>query len=267
MKRVSIACLFAILIVTLAGPLSSCQSQSTQPAESTDPSTPLPDGPSVTPQVINCFNQLHNEAMQQIDAGTADLDIQIRVIEEKKHGLQELIAHLDDIVQELDEEVAQERLETGGWWEFTMPQEDLELYENEYYKLVKFDLRWDARVEDGFWKLTENIRVENKETGLAGVPDVFLDDLGMHHGELLDRKEAKLELQDESASIFAEIVGYEDDWEIEEMSSGVYEVSGYGLGYTDQLSFGEWYYYEESKSIEPKSQPASSLRDALTGKQ
>lgn len=251
-----------IAIVALAGLTYGCQPQTTPPIE---PSTPAAEVPSVALEVVTCFNQLHTEAMQRIDTDTADLDNHITVIKEKEQELQELKTQLDDVVQELDEQVAQERLTTGGWWEFTMPQEDFELYGNEYYELVEFRLRWNARVEEGFWELTKNIRVENRETGLIGVPEVFLDELEMHHGELIDRKEIKLELQEETARILAEIVDHEDDWEIEEMSRGVYEVSGYGLGYTGQLSFGEWYYYEESNSVEPKNQPAIGLRDALTG--
>lgn len=265
MKRITVACVVATLIVTLAGPSSSCQPQLTQSTQTTEPSTPRVEVTTATVEVVICFNELHNEAMLQIDADIADLDSQITVIEEKEQGLQELKTQLDNVVQELDEEVAQERLRTGGWWEFTMPQEDFGLYENEYYKLVEFHLRWDARVEEGFWELTKNIRVENKETGLAGVLEVFLGELGMNHGELINRKEIKLQLQSESARILAEIVDHEDDWEIVKMSNGVYEVSGYGLGYTDQPSFGEWYYYEESNSIEPKDQPAIGLRDALAG--
>ncbi len=261
-NKFNIAYMLIVFTISLILPFSGCWQQ---PAQITEPPVPKPEIPPITPKVITCLNQLHDESMQQIDADIADLDSRIAVVERKEQGLHELKTQLDDRVESLDMEVAQERLRTGGWWEFTMPQEDFELYEDEYYELVEFDLRWDARVEESIWKLKKDMAVSDRETGNTGTPQMFLEELSRYRSELVASKEAKLEQKEASDKLLSDVIGTKDAWEIEEISKGVYEIIGYGLGYTDQLSFGEWYYYEESKAIEPRFQAAISLRDAITG--
>jgi hypothetical protein len=262
MKKTAVLCVIAMLVVALAGPLSGCR---TQPAAPVEPSTTTPEVPSVAPEVVACFNQLHDEAMQQIDAEIADLDSRMAAVVEKKQNLQRLKDRIDNTVARVDEEVAQEELGTGYWWVIDLSEEEFDSYENDYYKLVELDVRWDARPAEGYWEMTKSIRVEDKETGATGVPEVLLGELEAYQEELSDNKAAEQELQEEAAGVLADVVSHEGDWETEEISEGVYKVSGYGLGYTGQLSLGEWYYYEESDSIEPKSQAAIGLRDALMG--
>ena len=265
MKRIVVICVFASLVLPLAWSLSGCQPQPAQPFEPPAPAPDAPELPSISRGVISCLRQLHNEAMQQIDAEIADLDNQITVIEEKELELEEIKTQIDEAVSALDEEVAQERLRTGGWWEFTMTEEELESYRNEYYELVEFELRWDARVKEGIWELDQDIAIRDRETGSAGTPELLQGELRMYNSELVDNKDVKIELQQESNRILTEVIGNQDAWEIDEISKGVYSVSGYGLGYTEQLSFGEWYCYQDSETIEPRSSASVNLKQMITG--
>ena len=54
-----------------------------------------------------------------------------------------------------------------------MPKEEFELYQNKYYELVEFYLRWDARTGEGIWALSKHIRIKDRETGTIGIPEVF----------------------------------------------------------------------------------------------
>jgi len=56
-----------------------------------------------------------------------------------------------------------------------------------------------------------------------------------------------------------------DTWEVTLQSESVYIVSGYGLGYQEgQLSYGRWYYYQATNSIEPISLASKELKDIIT---
>ena len=88
----------------------------------------------------------------------------------------------------------------------------------------------------------------------------------MYHSELVAEKEARSAAQQQADRILNQIIKPKNGWETEEVSSGVYSVSGYGLGYTDQMSFGKGYYYGDEKSIEPRSQEAMKLRNMITGR-
>lgn len=61
------------------------------------------------------------------------------------------------------------------------------------------------------------------------------------------------------------VLHYKNDWDIKEISTNVYSVSGYGLGHSDgQLSYGEWYFYESPKIMEPRSSDSKELKDIIT---
>lgn len=262
MKKFDVVSMLITFTLALILPFSGCQQQPVQP---TEPPVPTPDIPPITPEVITCLNQLHKGAMQQIDADIANLDSQIADIEEKELELEQLKNEIDETVTAVDKEIAQKKLETGGWWVFSLPEDEFDYYKNDYYELVKFDLRWDARMEESIWKPKRDIAVMDMETGNTGTSQIFLEELRRYRSELVASKEAKLEHKGASEQLLSEVIAHKDGWKIEEISKGVYKVSGYGLGYTGQLSLGEWYHFEESRSIEPKTQAAISLRDAITG--
>jgi len=73
-------------------------------------------------------------------------------------------------------------------------------------------------------------------------------------------------LMEEADWLLFRVLSNKNDWDIKEISTNVYSVSGYGLGYSDeQLSYGEWYYYESPKTMEPRSSASKKLKDAITG--
>lgn len=259
MKKLDVSIFMMVFLIWLC---SGCHKQ---PTPLTEPPAPVPEVPSITPMVINCLDRLHEEAMQQNDADIASLDSQIGYIESKELELEQLKNKIDETVAAVDQEIAQKKLETGGWWVFSLPEDEIDNYKNDYYELVQLDLRWDARMEERIWELKKDITVRDRETSNEGIPQVFLEELRWHQGELIAVKEAKIEEKEVSDSVLSDVIKHVDDWELDEISKGVYEVGGYGLGYTGQLSIGEWFYYEESNSIEPKTQSAISLRDVLTG--
>ena len=84
---------------------------------------------------------------------------------------------------------------------------------------------------------------------------------------LISKKNDKQYAQEEAEQILINATTQDDTWKINEISKNVYSVSGYGLGYYEnQLSMGEWYYYEDSKTIEARSSASIKLGDVITAK-
>jgi hypothetical protein len=77
---------------------------------------------------------------------------------------------------------------------------------------------------------------------------------------------AKLNAAEKASTVLNDMLQYADSWEIRDEGNEIYSVSGYGLGYTDQLTTGKWLYYLGPKNMEPKSPDSTRLKDILTAK-
>ena len=233
-----------------------------------EPSLEVPSDESelltLSQDIGNCLRKLHDSAADEIELEIADLDKQITTIENKGSALIQMIIQIDDAIAGLSEGVAEEKLVTGGYWYYILPEDEYYLFENEYFEISEFELHWHARVKEEKWELTmEKIMVRNKESGVDGPPEILLGELQPLYSGLVSNQSALTQMKEECAEILASVLDNSDTWEIEETSSMVYLVHGYGLGYEDQLVIGEWYYYLDSDSIQPKSPSAEKLKDVL----
>jgi len=77
---------------------------------------------------------------------------------------------------------------------------------------------------------------------------------------------AKLKAVEKANTVLNDMLQYADSWEIREEGNEIYSISGYGLGYTDQLTTGKWLYYLGLKNMEPKSPDSTRLKNILTAK-
>lgn len=218
----------------------------------------------LTEEVCNCFEELHTNAMDEIDLEIADLDGEIALIEEKATALMQITTQIDDAISILNEEVAKESLKTGMYWYFILPKEEYYMFLNKYFEISEFELRWLARTKEELWELTKrSIKIRDRETGVDGPPHTFEEKLERQYSDLISNKNAMIKAKEEAVEMLAAVLDKANDWGITEISSMVYLISGYGLGYNEQLCLGEWYYYEDSKTVEPKSSSASKLRDMI----
>jgi len=158
--------------------------------------------------------------------------------------------------------MAEEELVPGIYWYFNMPEEDFNYFENNYYQLVNFKLVWQKGGEG--WRLFSEISIMDKATKDPGIPAFFEKKVSSSKSHFVSSKIAKEEAKEEASQILTDVLKYKDAWKIMEVQEKVYSISGYGLGYTEQLSVGEWYYYEDPKVIEPKSSASRELMRSIT---
>lgn len=223
---------------------------------------PPPERPAVSEEVVTYLIELNDKAMQEMTAKIADLDKQIAEIEEKETYLHEIKSKIDREIIYSEEKMAEMKEKIGRYWIWSVPEENLKSFENKCYQLVKFELVYTGAEGTHF----DEISIMDKETGETATPESFETDLREIKKIYANRKTIKLKAQQEANQILSDVLQSKDTWKVNERDNGVYSISGYGLGYTDQLSIGEWYYYESSKTIEPMSAASIRLKDAIIGK-
>jgi hypothetical protein len=230
--------------------------------------------PATTPEVILTseeilayFAELNSTAVKEITLQVADLDKKIAEVEDKETKLAEIKAKIDETIAYWDEEMAENKdIRDYFYWEYTMPEEYFEYYENECYKLVTFEVQYHYSQDRLSWNTFQDIVIIDKASGVKDTIEVFEERLAVEKSPYVRGKTAKLEAVEKANTILNDMLHNSDGWEIREEGDEIYSIEGYGLGYTDQLTTGKWLYYLGSKTMEPKSQYSIRLNDILTAK-
>ena len=223
-----------------------------------------PTDPMIADKVITCLTELNGKALSEISTEVASLDNQIAEIERKEASFYKIRTEIDNFIKGTQEEMATREIETGLFWYYEVSEDELLAHETEYYAYGKVRLEYICT--DKGWECFPDITIRDKETADTGTPESFEADLNEYKLAYENRKTAKIKDGEKAYQILSEVVKTKDAWKVNETDKGIYSVSGYGLGYTDELSSGEWYYHEFSKTIEPMSPSSAKLRDAILGK-
>jgi hypothetical protein len=208
----------------------------------------------LTPEeVLAYFTGMNNNAVQEISLQEAKLA-------EIRATIDETIAHWDD------EMAGNKDIHDYFYWDYTLPEEYFGYYENDFYELVKFEVQYHYSQDRLSWNTFQDIIIRDKVSGVKNTPEVFESRLAVEKSPYVREKTAKLEATEKANAVLNDMLQYADSWEIREESNEIYSVSGYGLGYTDHLTAGNWLYYLGPKTMEPKSPDSARLKDILTAK-
>lgn len=250
--------LMLAVLITAVILLSACAKQA-----------PAPEVILTPEEVLAYLKELNSNAIQEITPQVADLDKKIAEVEEKEAKLAEIKAKIDETIAYLDEEMAEKYIQDYFYWVFTMPEENLGFYQNECYKLVTFEIQYhysQDRQDDPPWNIFLDITIMDKASEVKGTPETFEKYLAVEKSAYVREKTAKLEAVEKANTVLNDMLQYADSWEIREEGNEIYSISGYGLGYTDQLTTGKWLYYMDPNTMEPKSPPSIKLKNILTAK-
>jgi hypothetical protein len=231
-----------------------------------------PTTPEVTlspEEVMAYLTELNSNAIQEIALHIADLDKKIAMVEEKEEKLVEVQAMIDKDMAYLDEIMADTTVPNNQYYEYIMPEEYLGYYQNDCYELVKFKRQYHYSADfegDVPWIIFQDVIIMDKESGVKNTIEVFEERLAVEKSTYIRQKTAKLEAEAKAAQILGEMLQYADSWEIKKEDNEICSISGYSLGYTDQLTTGKWLYYLGPETMEPKSPDSTRLKDILTAK-
>jgi len=217
------------------------------------------------------LTELHDAAMPEITGEIEALDSRIAKFDEKLDALMDIQAEINEEISYHDSSVKEEGKPSSSrciWYvEYTEEERALYFY-NEYYEVVEFDLTWQWLDEAEKWEIySEKVEVRDKETSdlyKHTTLDTVIDILAKGKSSLIAEQVDIADTKEKSIRVLNDALDNKDIWEIEEVSEKVYLVKGYGLGYGEQLATGNWYYYEETESLEPVDSASARLRDVLT---
>jgi len=228
---------------------------------------PAPEVILTPEEVLACLTELNINAIQEVTLQVAEVDKKIAEVEEKEAKLAEIQAKIDEDIAYLDAEMAEKVIRDYFYYEYIMPEENLGFYQNDCYELVKFERQYHYSQDfqdDVLWNIFQDIIVMDKASGVKDTIEVFEEHLAVEKSPYIRQKTAKLKAAEESDTLLNDMLQYTDSWEIREEGNEIYSISGYGLGYTDQLTTGKWLYYMGPKTMEPQSPDSNRLKNILT---
>jgi hypothetical protein len=231
--------------------------------------TPAPEIILTPEEVSACLTELNSTAIHEITSQVADLDKKISEVEQKEAKLAEIQAQIDEDIAYLDELMADTTVRHNQYYEYIMPEEYLIYYQNDFYKLVKFERQYHSNQDfqdDVLWNIFQDIIIMDKASGVKDNIKVFEERLSVEKSTYTRQKTAKLEAEAKATQILGEMLQYADSWEISDEGNEIYSISGYGLGYTNHLTTGKWLYYMGPNTMEPKSPDSIRLKDIIAAK-
>lgn len=251
----------------------------------TDSSTPV-EPPKVSlynsEDIAASLTRLHSAAIPEItdeievlDSKIAKYDEKIEALVQIQGDITEALSYYDSMIKKADSP------SSNGYVIYDEEERALWFYQggavmtvvgnfpvNEYYEVAEFDFEWQWFREAGRWEIyNERVQVRDKETSHTynhTMLDTVIDNLAKEKSRLVAEQTDISNAKEKSIQVLNDVLDSKDLWEIEEVSKKVYLIRGYGLGYGEDLAMGNWYYYEETESLEPRDSASSMLKDVLT---
>lgn len=216
---------------------------------------------AIAEEFIDCLMQLNATALDKVGSELQRIDQNLYAVEEKLLKLEQVIApalewqekEMVELLKEFDSGSHSTRVTREGLGEFTNDQYKLTALEVSVYGIGTPDQRSSTvlRVMD----LTTKVR-----SGWEAVES----ELTARKSTLEERRQAKLEDGQLSASTLVNVIDHAGTWEIRAIDSGTYSISGAGLGMDKELTAGAWTYYRASKETIPADAQSVSLRRTLS---
>jgi len=260
----------AVIITTIASIVILCGAC----VSGTDGATPVePPTESLctSEDIVASLTRLHDAAMPEITEEIDALNSQIDRIDEKMDALEEIRSDIDSAISYWNLDVQREGapISWRALWYIEYTDEDCKVFDNEYYEVVKFYLQWQWLEEMEKWEIySEEVLVRDKETSHTYkrmfLDTVAVDKLDETKQRLVDERNDKSNAKLKSIQVLNAALANRDVWEIEEVSEKVYLVKGYGLGYAEDLTTGNWHYHEDTGYLEPRDPASVLLSDILT---
>jgi hypothetical protein len=250
--------ILAVLVLTVIS-LGACAEQA--------PTTP--EVTLTSEEVLAYLTEMSSNAIQEISLQVTDLDNKIAEMEEKEAKLAEIKAMIDETIAYLDKEMASTTVPNNQYYYYVMPEEYLASYQNDCYELVKFERQYHYSQDfqdNVLWNTFQDTIIMDKASEVKDTPEVFEERLAVEKSPYVRDKTAKLEAAEKASAVLNDMLQYADSWEITDEGNEVCSISGIGLGYTDQITTGNWLYYLGPKTMEPMSPDSIRLKDVLTAK-
>jgi hypothetical protein len=237
MKRWIFIVIFVLLTTTII-PTTGCSSR------------------AIAAEVAQSIMQMNRGAVDNIDSEIATIDRQL-------YNAEERILKLDQVLSPAFKWVDyQKSLSRPGKWDVKVLQSGLAQLQNDQFEVTSLEAvitRDSLSVTD----CSYTIKVHDFVTDQTEDWNILQDSLISSKDTLEQNREAMVEARDLSIATVNNILKYVNDWKIKKVSDANYNISGPGLGWSEQLTDGSWMYNRDEGALVPNDKPAEDLNTII----
>lgn len=217
---------------------------------------------AITEEFVDCLIQTNAGTIDKIDSDLQIVDQNLYTTEEKLLQLEQVVIPALQWVESQKVKILEEHKYSS--WHSQVTPESLAKFKNEQYEMTALELSVHG-IGTPNQKFDTIIKVTDLSTKIQSDWETIENELKWRKSTLEECRQEKLEDGHLSASTLLSVIEHLGDWEINEINSNTYSVSGPGLGMAEELTAGKWTYYRVSKEIIPADAQSSALQEILSG--
>jgi hypothetical protein len=206
----------------------------------------------------------------QTNTGTIDkVDSELQIIDQNLYTTEEKLLKLEQVVVPALEWIENQKVELlleykSGSWHSRVTPESLDKFKNDQYEVTALELTVHG-IGTPNQDFSTALKVTDLSTKIQSDWETIENELKWRKSTLEQQRQVKLEAGQLSTSTLLSVIEHVGDWEIREINSTTYSISGPGLGMDGELTTGNWTYYRTSKEIKPADAQSSALQNILSG--
>lgn len=217
---------------------------------------------TIAEEFVGCLIQTNAVGMDKVALELESIDQNLYATEEKLLKLEQVVLPALEWVENQKVKLLME-FRDGSWHRRVTP-ESLAKFENDRYAVTTLELVV-YMIGTPDQECRTAVMVTDLTTKTTSDWETFESELKWRKSTLEKLRQVKLEDGRLSASILLNVIEHVGDWEIREINSTTYSISGSGLGMDGELTTGKWTYYRTSKEIIPVDTQSGALRKILSG--
>jgi len=217
---------------------------------------------AITEEFVDCLVQTSAGAMDKVDSELESIDQNLYKTEEKLLKLEQVIVPALEWIESQKVKLLDE-FEYGSWRRRVTP-EGLAEFKNDQYEVTALELSVHG-IGTPDQEFHATLRFTDLATKTTSDWETVESELKCRKSTLEQRRQTKLEDGHLAASTLLSVIGHLEDWEVREINSATYSISGPGLGIAGELTAGKWIYYRGSKKITPADTQSVALQQVLSG--
>ncbi len=217
---------------------------------------------TITEEFVDCLIQTNVGAMDKVDSDLEIIDQNLYTTEEKLLKLEQVVSPALEWIENQKVELLGE-FKYGSWYRRVTP-EGLAKFKNDQYEVTALELAVHG-IGTPDQEFQAKLRVTDLATKITSDWETFDSELKLRKSTLEKSRQARLEDGYLSSSTLLSVIEHLGDWDIREINSNTYSISGPGLGMAGELTTGKWTYYRTSGKIVPTDTQSAALQQVLSG--
>jgi hypothetical protein len=195
--------------------------------------------------------------------GIENIDSEITTLDQQLYQIQAQQLKLEQVLGPALNWVDYQKTESKpGVWDIKVDPTGLVQFQNDQYQVTALEVL----ITNNSGTVTQSsytIKVRDVTTEQTTDGDTLRANLVDSKNSLEEQRQAMLDARDLSVSTMPNILKYINDWEIRKVSGATYNVSGPGLGWSQNLISGAWEYDHDKGTLIPSDKPAEDLNTII----